>query len=92
VLLARPADLEALRLLSAAWLAEEQPREARRAADRGLARAPGDVQLLLAAARAARAQGDLPTARGLADRAVKAAGKGPEAPPARALLAELKKS
>jgi hypothetical protein len=46
----------------------------------------------MAAARAAKAEGDLATARGLAERAVRAAGKGPEALPARTLLAGIRKS
>jgi tetratricopeptide (TPR) repeat protein len=88
VLLAHPADLEALRLLSEAWRAEGQGTEARRTADRGLARAPQHSGLLIAAARAALAQGDRAAAHALAQRAVKAARRGPDADEAKVLFAQ----
>ncbi|GAO03113.1 hypothetical protein PSR1_01996 [Anaeromyxobacter sp. PSR-1] len=87
MLLARPKDAAALRLLSAAWLAESQPAEARRAAERGLAVAPRDPALLLAGARAALADGDRAVARALAERALKAGARGEDAAEARRLAA-----
>ena len=59
-------------MLSAAWLAEGEPAEARRAADRAVAAAPRNARALLAAARAAHAAGDPAVARPLAARALKA--------------------
>jgi hypothetical protein len=77
----------ALRTLSAAWLAEGQPREARLAADRAVAAAPKDPAVLVAAARASLAAGDAASARKLATRAVKAGASGADRDEAKRLAA-----
>ncbi len=88
MLLAAPRDAAALRLLSAAWLAEGQPAEAVRAAERAVGAAPADAAAQLAAAKAALAASDAAKARRHAERALKPGASGERAAEAKAVLAQ----